>query len=181
MDRLPGGVSIDVHELRSREEARQLLHVNAAAWRAAYDFLPESALPAVDYHPNPDRVAEFYEQVQHRSAPVFVATRDDQVRGFAELRWGQDETEGFVSPVDAELKALYVHPEDWGRGIGSRLLEAGLFAVPPTYERLSLQTFRANDAAREFYERRGFTWIGEAAFPIDGSEYPTVVYARAVD
>lgn len=174
-------MSLDVHELRSPEEARQVLHVNAAAWRAAYDFLPESALPAPDYHPDPDRVAEFHEQVQQRSAPVFVATRDGRVRGFVELRWGPDETEGFVDPTDAELKALYVHPDDWGDGIGSRLVEAGLFAVPPTYGRLSLQTFRANEAAREFYERRGFARIGEAMFAVDGIEYPTVVYARDVD
>lgn len=172
---------LDLHELRTPAEAQAVLHVNATAWRAGYDFLPESALPARRYSPSPDRVAEFYRRVQDRDAPVFVATRDDDVRGFAELRWGSDETEGFVDPGDAELKALYVHPDDWGQGIGSELLDAALFAVPPTLDRLVLQAFRANDRARGFYENRGFSRLGESGFVVDGSEYPTVLYARAVE
>lgn len=172
---------LDLHELRTPAEAQAVLHVNAAAWRAGYDFLPESALPAGDFSPSPDRVAEFYRQAQDRDAPVFVATGDEDVRGFAELRWGSDETEGFVDPADAELKALYVHPDDWGQGIGSALLDAALFAVPPTFDQLTLQAFRTNDRARGFYESHGFSRIGESGFAIDGSEYPTVVYARDVD
>lgn len=174
-------MAIDVHELRSRAEAFDVLRVSGAAWRAAYGFLPESALPPTDYRPDPSRVMEFYGNVQERDAPVFVATRDDEIVGFAELRWGSDETDSFVPPGDAELKALYVHPDAWGEGIGSELLVASLFAVPPTYERLTLQTFRENQAARGFYEHHGFDRVGEAVFEIGGGEYPTVVYARAVD
>lgn len=174
-------MALDVHELRSRAEAFDVLRVNAAAWRAAYGFLPESALPPSEYRPDPGRVSEFYGNVQKRDAPVFVATRGDEVVGFAELRWGSDETDAFTIPDDAELKALYVHPDAWGEGIGSELIVASLFAVPPTYERLTLQTFRENLAARGFYEHRGFEHVGEAVIEIDGGEYPTVVYARVVD
>ena len=174
-------MALDVHELRSRTEAFDVLRVNGAAWRAAYEFLPEDALPSPGYRPNPRRVAEFYEHAMERDAPVFVATRDGEVVGFAELRWGTDETEPFVPPGDAELKALYVHPDAWGEGIGSDLLVACRFVVPPTYRRLTLQTFRENDAARAFYERHGFSRIGDAVFEIDGGEYPTVVYTRDVD
>lgn len=171
----------DVHELRSRAEAFDVLVVNGAAWRAAYGFLPDDALPAPEYRPDPSRVSEFYRNAKQRDAPVFVATRGDEVLGFAELRWGPDETEPFVPSGDAELKALYVHPDAWGEGIGSELLVASLFAVPPRIARLTLQTFRENHAARGFYEHHGFTEMGESAFEIDGSEYPTVVYTRAVD
>lgn len=174
-------MAIDVHELRSRAEAFDVLVVNGAAWRAAYGFLPDDALPGPEYRPDPSRVTEFYRNASKRDAPVFVATRDGEVVGFAELRWGPDETEPFVPPGDAELKALYVHPDAWGEGIGSELLVACLFAVPTTFERLTLQTFRENDAARAFYEHHGFSRIGEAAFEIDGSEFPTVVYTRAVE
>ena len=174
-------MALDVHELRSRAEAFDVLRVNGAAWREAYDFLPESALPSRDYRPDPSRVSEFYANVQERDAPVFVAVRDGEVVGFAELRWGSDETDSFVPQTDAELKALYVHPDAWGEGIGSELLVASLFAVPPTFERLTLQTFRENQPARAFYERHGFSLIDDAVFEIDGAEYPTSVYTRPVD
>ena len=174
-------MALDVHELRSRAEAFDVLRVNGAAWRAAYDFLPEDALPSPEYRPDPSRVGEFYVRAMERDAPVFVATRDGEVVGFAELRWGADETEPFVPPGDAELKALYVHPDVWGEGVGSELLAACLFAVPPTYRRLTLQTFRENDAARAFYEHHGFSRIDDAVFEIDGDEFPTVVYTRHVE
>lgn len=155
--------------------------MNAAAWRAAYDFLPDAVRPSTDYRPEASRVDSLLENLRDRDAPLFVATRDGRVRGFAELRWGRDETDSFVPAGAAELKALYVHPDDWGDGIGSRLLTAAVFAVPPTRNRLVLQTFRENDDARRFYERRGFVAAGESTFRVDGRTFPTVVYSRAVE
>lgn len=174
-------MSLDVHELRSREEAEAVLRVNGAAWRAGYGFLPESSLPDPNYRPDPDRVLEFYRNVQERSAPVLVASEEGGVRGFVELRWAPDETEPFVPVSDAELKALYVDPDAWDRGIGTRLVSEAHAAVPDRFDRLTLQTFRENQRARSFYERRGFERVGESSFDLDGVEYPTVVYARPVE
>ena len=90
---------------------------------------------------------------------------------------------GFISVSTAEdcswITQLYLHPDWIGRGIGTRLLEGALRALPPP---IRLYTFQENQRARAFYERRGF----EAVKFTDGSgneeKCPDVLYEwRPVD
>lgn len=61
---------------------------------------------------------------------------------------------------DAELRRLYVIPERWGEGVGSRLLEAALQrAKRAGATRVSLWVLEKNNQARTFYERRGWCLI----------------------
>jgi putative acetyltransferase len=59
--------------------------------------------------------------------------------------------------LDGEwVEQLYVAPEHWRRGHGTRLLEV----AQGTRTSLSLWTFEANLPARRFYEAHGFTQSG---------------------
>jgi GNAT superfamily N-acetyltransferase len=60
---------------------------------------------------------------------------------------------GFFALKGEELEHLYIHPEHFRRGAGSRLL-AKARALSP--ERLHLFTFQRNSRARAFYETHGF-------------------------
>ena len=65
---------------------------------------------------------------------------------------------GFSALVGGELDGLFVEPELWGRGIGRVLVDA---ATHEARKRgLALKVI-ANPAAREFYERCGFSIEGE--------------------
>lgn len=65
---------------------------------------------------------------------------------------------GFVAFAGDELHALYVLPEHWGKGIGSRLLER---AGPVR----RLWVLEANRQARSFYEARGWRPDGASQAP----------------
>jgi ribosomal protein S18 acetylase RimI-like enzyme len=62
---------------------------------------------------------------------------------------------GLVAFHDSWIDQLYVLPSQHRRGVGSSLLEI----VQHAFDRLQLWTFQRNDAARSFYERRGFVLV----------------------
>jgi putative acetyltransferase len=89
--------------------------------------------------------------------------------------WGAFDNDGLVGIVafrEDWIDQLYVLPRAQGRGVGTALLEIAKSQA----KKLSLWTFQRNDAARRFYERRGFA----AAKETDGSENeerePDVLY-----
>lgn len=68
-----------------------------------------------------------------------------------------------------ELVSLYGHPEHWGQGFGSAVMEEVLRKLRDTgYPGCFLYVLRENDRARRFYEKHGFAWDGhslEVALP----------------
>ena len=64
---------------------------------------------------------------------------------------------GFAAMFDGQLRALFVHREARGRGVGHALLNAALARAPGG---LSLHVAESNLNARQFYERSGFTVTG---------------------
>lgn len=66
---------------------------------------------------------------------------------------------GFAAMFDGQLRALFVHDDARGRGVGRALLDAALARAPGG---LSLYVAASNLNARQFYERRGFAVTGHA-------------------
>jgi ribosomal protein S18 acetylase RimI-like enzyme len=84
-----------------------------------------------------------------------VAASDD-LHGFVSfaLDTGQYEEDH----VRGVVRNLYVRPESRGEGVGSRLLDAAEAALAAKgAEAVRLEAMATNDAAREFYERRGYS------------------------
>jgi GNAT superfamily N-acetyltransferase len=126
--------------------------------------------------------AVYGEHADEEATRYLVAESEDgSVVGYALFVRGEG-TKDFVDPDanEAELRALYVAPERWGEGIGTRLLEAGIEDLPASAERLKLETFAANDRGRTFYRARGFEAVGESTFEVEGTDYPTVVFGRSL-
>jgi GNAT superfamily N-acetyltransferase len=59
---------------------------------------------------------------------------------------------GFMAEAPGWIEHLYVSPDCWRAGIGSRLLREAM----DRQSRLDLWTFQRNAMARAFYERHGF-------------------------
>ena len=59
---------------------------------------------------------------------------------------------GFISSHQGWLNHLYIAPDRWGMGLGTRLLEAARSET----DHLQLRVFQDNTKARHFYSKHGF-------------------------
>ncbi|GIV95903.1 MAG: N-acetyltransferase [Herpetosiphonaceae bacterium] len=88
---------------------------------------------------------------------------------FAEIRTG-----------GVELAAIYILPEAQGKGIGTRLLRAGIEALG-SRPSLRVVVERDNRAARLFYEARGFQLIREYSEIVFGHSFSLVEMRLALE
>ena len=87
---------------------------------------------------------------------VFVAELGGRIVGFATIIAHEGN--------DAEVEGIFVEPSEWRKGIGIALIhQLEREAMAWGANRLHVV---ANRAARGFYERAGFTVIGEQATPL---------------
>ena len=162
-------------------EIRELIRAHGLSWREAYDeILPDSVLDAMTVEPTSEDVEGWTDRLGGDDAAVFVAFVDETVRGFVDVRWGEENTKPFVDPGEADIKAIYVHPDWWGEGIGTALLDYALDSLPDRIEAVRLEAFADNEVGARFYEARGFDRIQTAETEIAGETYPTAVYVRDV-
>lgn len=118
--------------------------VALATWADAYrGIIPEDEQTAFLGHAYSD--ASLAERMA--SGAFLVAEEDGRVVGFADF--------SSLPGGEAELAAIYVLPASQGRGLGSRLLEAGLGRLPAV-SKIRVGVERENAAARGFYESRSF-------------------------
>jgi putative acetyltransferase len=78
----------------------------------------------------------------------------------------------FMAMKDDFIDQLYIHPDHWRKGLGTRLLEHARRCSP---RRLWLYTLQVNVTARAFYEKNGFKIVELGISPAPESE-PDVKY-----
>ncbi|ELZ38630.1 GNAT family N-acetyltransferase [Halorubrum tebenquichense] len=170
---------MEIRPPETDEDLRELIRAHGRSWRAAYDgILPDPALDEMTVEPASEDVEEWADRLDGDDSAVFVAVVDGAVRGFADVRWGADNTKSFVGEGEAGVKAIYVHPDRWGEGVGSALLDRGLDALPDRVERVRLEALADNDVGARFYEARGFERAEAGETEVAGETYPTAIYAR---
>jgi ribosomal protein S18 acetylase RimI-like enzyme len=108
-----------------------------------------------DYYATPvargdDREAMWAAVIRQADRVTSVAEESDVVCGFISVHRGQD----------LELKAIYVAPERFGRGVGSRLYDVFVEQLEPGQAGL-LEVWAGNRRAIGFYSRRG--WLATSA------------------
>ena len=116
----------------TRADADAVADVWLASFKAAYAF------PAA--HTDEEVRGWVREEVVTREETFIAAEADGTVVGLMSLD-GDD------------LDQLYIHPDHFDQGIGSRFVELAKERRPGG---LGLYTFQVNERARAFYERRGF-------------------------
>ena len=99
-----------------------------------------------------ESIRQFVGEVLLGGQRVWVAVERARVVGFIAL----DEAAGKNGSAPV-VSALYLAAGARGRGIGRRLLDEAKRAAPGG---LDLWTFQANEGARRFYAREGFTELG---------------------
>lgn len=169
---------MDVRPLDSRRDLQGVHRVNVLAWREAYDgILPESVLEERSVDLPPGDAAAQYDRIRSQPGCFLVAADADVIRGYLFLRWGHD-SKHFVDADEAGLKEIYVGPDYWGEGIGTRLLDRALDELPDHVDAVKLEMLAGNGVAQSFYESRGFEQVGSTEFELGDDTYPTDIYEK---
>ena len=136
------------------EDAAALAAVEVRSWRAAYrGLMPDTLLDGL----SEVEKAESWRQdlLKHGSSGckrVYIALSDVGISGF--VRVGPLTDEGEVGLISV----LYVLPEQWRRGVGATLMQAGMQELRDLGMREAiLWVLRDNLRARRFYEQLGWT------------------------
>lgn len=170
---------MQIRHIRDEADVRGLVRVHGLAWQEAYDdLLPAEFLERVPVDPDDEVIGELQEGLRENHEGILIAVEDGTILGFVDVRWGDAETKEFVREGEADLKAIYVHPDHWGRGVGTELLDAGLALLPEAVDTVRLEMFADNDVALPFYEARGFERTGTGEYEIEDTAYPTYIYTR---
>ena len=142
-----------------------------AAWDAAIAPIVGKSLE--ELAPFAERVALYRTSIEKVSddARVWVAERAGEIVGTAvALR---------RTPMAVELRDLYVVPTEWGTGVASALMRAAIGSVGAGADEARLWVGSANERARRFYEREGWTADGESR--VSSLGHPELRYGRRLD
>lgn len=161
-------------------DCERVAEIRVGGWRSAYrGLVPQSCLDGLSVEEDAERRRDHLSR-SDGSVVNLVAESGGELVGWAchgPYREGEALTE------DAELYAIYVHPDQVGRGVGRALLTESVARCSAAgHGRLLLWVLKENDRARRFYERAGFRADGaEEPFEVDGVAVPEVRYARPLD
>jgi len=140
------------------DDASVIASVHVAIWRAAYrGQIPDSYLAGLD---TKRMVRGWTQTLTDRKCDVVVSEQDGAIVGFASLSPSRDADANIKV---GEITSIYLLPDYWRRRLGTDLLHELLErAGKRGYSEITLWVLASNQAARAFYEARGF-------FP-DGTE-----------
>jgi GNAT superfamily N-acetyltransferase len=134
--------------LAEPEDAIAVARVHIRSWQVAYRTL----LPAdyLDQLRPEDRAQKYdFASLDPRKPQTIVAVEEGVIHGFATTAPSRD----LDLPGHGELYALYVDPEQWGRGIGVTLISAArtrLFRLG--FRNAVLWVLAGNSRAEHFYQ-----------------------------
>jgi len=119
-------------------------------WRRAWQV----AYPHIDFTARAGWWRERWRQELVPQAKIIVAEMDDVIEGFVT-----------VDPRTGYLDQIVVAPEFWGSNVASMLLDAGKRISPA---RIDLLVNKDNARAIRFYEKHGFSIVGDDVNPVSG-------------
>ena len=171
---------MEIVSLNNHETVRDAIRAHGRAWQVAYaGLLPDDVLDEMTTEPDDDDIEQWLDRLPNGREDWGVAygvAVDGTVRGYVFVRWA--ETKPSVRPDEAGLKEIYVHPDWWGEGLGTTLLDAALAEVPVDIVGISLEMLAENDIGRRFYESCGFEADDSDQIEIGGEAYEVAIYRR---
>jgi len=131
-------------------DADEIASLHAAAWQAAFRFLPSRFQEGMTARVV---LGKWREDLASSTTSMFVAIRGG-VTGFIQLR---------IDGRQGEVLSLYVDPASWSQGVGSSLLAFGeSWLEAQGVHTAMLWTAQESEQSREFYEHRGWSASGRS-------------------
>ena len=168
------------------EDAAALARVHVAAWQVAYrGIMPDHLLDSLSV---PNTQARWEQKLAGEEQLTLVCQLDtdpagtgrSEVVGFAGLGPNRDDDTGEET---GEVYAIYVHPDQWGHGLGRALWTQAVEVLRAGgYRSLTVWVLQANDQARGFYKHMGCTLDPGVTKVLDrqGTQLAVVRYRRAL-
>ena len=134
-------------------DAESISAVHIASWQRAYrGIIEQSYLESMDLHEKMRKWQVNLDRQERGIRQTYVAIDDTEIVGFGSIGPARDKgREGY-----GELYALYLKPESFGCGVGTRLFD---FLYKKTkgfgHTKLYVWVLKDNIRARGFYERMG--------------------------
>ena len=159
------------------DDAPALARVHVDSWRAAYrGLVPDSSLQRFTYQ---WREECFRQALATGAEETYVVQLDEEAVGI--LTVGAARDADLDVNRTGEIWGIYISPEYWRKGIGSRLVEeAERMLKSRGYENAVLWVLEGNQQARGFYEAMGFSPDGESKIIDWGTPLKAVRYRKAL-
>lgn len=154
------------------EDVEAIVDVAEDAWYAAYGGVldPPTIAEAISEYYDPDLVET---GIDHDAIAFYVAELEGRVVGFAsaERTWADE----------VELHTLYVHPDRWGGGIGSALVDRVTeWARAEGVDRIACGVLADNAVGVGFFDAVGFARGRETEAEIAGEIHPEYEFELGV-
>ena len=136
-------------------DAQALAWIQVAAWHTAYaGIIPAAYLRRYTHDLRLGvwtkiLAPQGQDDPQRQHTTTLVAELQGKVCGFASIK---------EDPAQAELMAIYVHPDRWGTGLGHTLHQAAIDALSDQgHRRALLWVLAKNTRAQAFYAAHGWS------------------------
>lgn len=141
-------------------DAHAIAVVLVASWRAAYQgLMPDDVLAGLSVAGREHVWSEALTEPPPGTRIVVAATTTTVV-GFAATGPPLNPTDA-ADPSLGDLRAIYLDPQFWGRGVGARLHTAALDGLRSCgFTHAGLWILDGNERALRFYLRHGWTDTG---------------------
>ncbi|MDA8373775.1 MAG: GNAT family N-acetyltransferase [Actinomycetota bacterium] len=142
--------------------------VHVRSWQAVYHgHFPQDFLDRLDPAERAKGWRAYLGKEMGERESLLVSEVDGGIAGFASsgpAREGEDD--------EGEVRAIYLLPEYWGRGLGSELMAASLRELAQAgFTKAMLWVLEANLGARSFYEATGWS-LADGARIIEPFGFP---------
>ena len=138
-------------------DASAIAFVHVRSWQAAYrGQMADEFLDGLDV----EKQANMWRELaQDPDKIILVAENiEGDIVGFSALGRSRDAD---AKPNTGEITAIYIHPDQWRKGIGCALLSASLDQFRKCgFDQVTLWVLEGNQRARSFYESFGFLQDG---------------------
>ena len=144
------------------DDAEPIAEIHVRGWQAAYrGHMPDEFLDRLSVEQRADRRRQSISEPRTGEERNWVLERDGRIIGFAVT--GPPRDAELSSGSVAELYAIYLDPDLWGRGLGHGLMDHVLDDLRRRgYRHAVLWVLDANERARSFYERAGWKRDGNS-------------------
>lgn len=161
-------------------DAEALSYLGAATFLASFAF-DHPGKPLIEHLKAEHSIAFYAAKLAHRYVDIVIGeTPLGAPVGYVMLV--PPEHPDLQQPGDWELKRIYLLGPWQGGGNGRALLQQAFdVAAARKTRRLILAVYESNKRAVTFYERAGFTHIGETVFMVGDTPFRDLVYARLME
>jgi len=152
-----------------KSDAEEIRSVAEKTWYATYDgFISHETIETVieKWY----KVTDLKQQVE--DPYFFVAVVEGDVAGFVHATISKEDKEVL------ELHRIYLDPDYWGQGVGSKLLQKVLESVDKGIDRIALEVLQGNEVGRGFYVSKDFEEVERESVELFGEPVTQIVMEK---